>query len=119
MKEETLLQENKEFERFFEINLNLLSIADVYGNFIKVNKAWSKLLGYSTDELENMKFLDLIHPDDLEKTLKAVEKLKEQKTVINFINRFKDKNGNYHYIEWNSKPYGEKIYASARDITKE
>jgi diguanylate cyclase (GGDEF)-like protein/PAS domain S-box-containing protein len=119
MKEETLLQENKEFERFFEINLNLLSIADVYGNFIKVNKAWSKLLGYSTDELENMKFLDLIHPDDLEITLKAVEKLKEQKTVINFINRFKDKNGNYHYIEWNSKPYGEKIYASARDITKE
>ncbi|MFW6295174.1 MAG: sensor domain-containing diguanylate cyclase [Halanaerobium sp.] len=118
MIEKILLQDNKEFERFFEINLNLLSIADVYGNFIKVNKAWSKLLGYTTDEIESMKFLDFIHPQDLEKTLNAVDKLKEQKTVSNFINRFKDKDGNYHYIEWNSSPYGEKIYASAKNITE-
>jgi PAS domain S-box-containing protein len=119
MKAEKFFQENKELEIFFEINLNLLSIADVYGNFIKVNQAWSDLLGYTRAEIEEMKFLDFIHPEDLEKTLKAVEKLKAQKTVSNFINRFQDKDGKYYYIEWNSKPYGEKIYATAKNVSEE
>lgn len=43
--------------------------------------------------------------------------LREQKQVLNLTNRYRGKDGSYRYIEWRSHPYGEYIYATARDIT--
>ena len=105
-------------ERFFTVNLDLLCIADVHGNFIKVNEAWKGILGYSVEELENRKFLDFVHPDDLEATLDAMSELSRQKQVLNFTNRYLCKDGSYRYIEWRSHPYGEYIFAAARDVTE-
>ncbi|HPF06753.1 MAG TPA: PAS domain S-box protein, partial [Spirochaetota bacterium] len=104
-------------ERFFSVNLDLLCIADTEGNFIKTNRAWEDILGYSTAELENRKFLEFIHPDDLDSTYKSMAKLEEQVQVIDFINRYRSKDGTYRFIEWRSHPYGKLIYAAARDIT--
>src|SRR6056297_1981843 len=108
----------EQLERFFSINLDLLCIADTDGNFIKVNKAWENTLGYTVEELENRKFLDFVHPDDVESTLDAMAQLDEQKNVLKFINRYLTKDGSYRYLEWYSKPYGKLIYAAAHDITQ-
>lgn len=116
--EEMLQQKTEELERFFQINLDLLCIADLEGNFIRVNEAWSEILGYTKDELEKRKFLEFIHPDDMQSTLDAMEKLGHNEKVILFVNRYKCKDGSYRYIEWCSQPYGELIYAAARDITE-
>lgn len=62
-------KKNEELENFFSVNLDLLCIADMEGNFIKTNEAWAVILGYSTEYLNNSKFLDFVHPDDLESTL--------------------------------------------------
>jgi PAS domain S-box-containing protein len=104
-------------ERFFSVNLDLLCIADTEGNFIKVNKAGEDILGYSVEELNGRKFLDFIHPDDLEATFNTLEQLEGQKEVLNFVNRYQCKDGTYRFIEWRSHPYGNLIYAAARDIT--
>lgn len=104
-------------ERFFSVNLDLLCIADTEGNFIKANKAWEDILGYSAEELNGRKFLDFIHPDDLDSTFKAMAELEGQEKVIDFVNRYKRKDGTYRFIEWRSHPYGSLIYAAARDIT--
>jgi len=109
---------NAELEGFFSVNLDLLCIADMEGNFLKTNKAWSEILGYTTDELNQKKFIEFVHPDDLDSTLDAMKKLSDQKAVINFINRYRCKDGSYRYIEWRSHPYGSLIYAAARDITE-
>ncbi len=105
-------------ENFFSINLDLLCIADTEGNFIKVNKEWEAVLGYSPKELEKRKFLEFVHPDDLDKTLEAMSKLGKQEKVLNFTNRYKCKDGSYRFIEWRSQPNGNLIYAAARDITE-
>ncbi|MBF0408572.1 MAG: response regulator [Candidatus Riflebacteria bacterium] len=110
-------KKSEELERFFSVNLDLLCIADTSGNFIRVNEAWSEVLGYTPADLERKKFLDFIHPDDLQSTLDALTKLDDQKQVLNFVNRYRAKDGNYRYIEWRSHPYGTHIYAAARDIT--
>ncbi|MBP7461899.1 MAG: PAS domain S-box protein [Candidatus Delongbacteria bacterium] len=110
-------ERSNELERFFSVNLDLLCIADTEGNFIKTNRAWEEILGYSSQELENRKFIDFIHPDDLESTYQAIARLEEQKKVINFVNRYKCKDGTYRFIEWRSHPYGKLVYAAARDIT--
>ncbi|MDQ2087252.1 PAS domain S-box protein [Herbivorax sp. ANBcel31] len=108
----------EEFEIFFEINFDLLCFADLDGNFIKVNKAWEKLLGYSVEFLESKGFLDFVHPDDITSTLDAIKTLANQKDVISFVNRYRTVNGDYKYIEWCCLAQGRIIYAAARDITE-
>lgn len=106
-----------ELENFFHVNLDLLCIADTDGHFIRVNREWSNILGYTTEDLESRQFLDFVHPDDLDSTLKTLSLLDEQKDVINFVNRYRCKDGSYRFIEWRSHPQGKRIYAAARDIT--
>ena len=109
--------EHHELQRFFNLALDLLCIADLDGNFVRVNKAWENTLGYSIEELEQRKFLDFVHPEDMESTIDAMSMLGQDKPVLNFINRYRCKDGSYRYIEWRSQPYGNLIYAAARDIT--
>ncbi|MFW6262682.1 MAG: PAS domain S-box protein [Thermotogota bacterium] len=116
--EEALEEASKQLERFFSLNLDLLCIADTEGYFVKVNKAWETTLGYPVEQLENRKFLDFVHPDDVESTLGAMSQLKEQKNVLKFINRYHTKDGTYRYLEWYAKPYGKLIYSAAHDITQ-
>ncbi len=111
-------QNTPTLEEFFEVNLDLLCIADTDGNFIKTNKEWERVLGYPSKEIMKSKFLDFVHPDDIETTLKAIARLRNQKKVINFTNRFLSKDGSTRTIEWRSFPKGKLIYAAARDITQ-
>jgi len=116
--EEALMEKTIELENFFTVALDLLCIADISGRFIKVNKAWEKVIGYSSSELETRNFLEFVHPDDLQPTLAAMQALSEQNPILNFINRYKTSSGEYRFIEWRSTPVGDKIYAAARDITE-
>jgi PAS domain S-box-containing protein len=112
-------EKTNEIDQFFTLALDLLCIADTDGYFRRLNPAWEMILGWRIDELEGKKFLDLVHPDDLATTLKAMEDLRTGKEIVNFINRFRCKDGVYRWIEWRSFPYGEKLmYAAARDITE-
>jgi len=110
-------KQKDQFENFFTINLDLLCIADTDGNFLKVNKSWESILGYTAEELEKKKFLEFVHPDDMESTLEAMKILSNQNEILNFINRYRCKDGSYKHIEWRSKPSGNLIYASARDVS--
>ena len=116
--EEALRKKDLELDHYFTSALDLLYIADATGHFKRLNKAWELTLGYSLSELEEAKFLDYVHPDDLEATLHALGDLTEQKQVLNFVNRYRRKDGSYRWIEWKSIPAGEFIYAAARDITE-
>ncbi len=107
----------EELNNFFELNLDFLCIADMAGNFIKANKAWEDVLGYTHEELIQTKYLDFVHPDDVPVTREAMERLNDQNPVLNFTNRYRAKDGTYHWIEWSSRPRGKLVYAAARDIT--
>ena len=116
---DTSREKTGELDQFFTLALDLLCIADTDGYFRRLNPAWEMILGWRIDELEGKKFLDLVHPDDLTTTLKAMDDLRTGKGIVNFINRFRCKDGVYRWIEWRSFPYGENLlYAAARDITE-
>jgi len=106
-----------QYENFFLINLDLLCIADNQGRFITLNNEWEHVLGYPIQELEGRYFLDFVHPDDIEPTKEAIQRLKNQEDVINFTNRYLSSTGQYRILEWRSHPYENVIYAAARDIT--
>jgi PAS domain S-box-containing protein len=116
--EEKLRQKTEELNQFFNINLDLLCIASTDGVFLYLNPAWENTLGYPLAELTGARFYDYIHPDDIGKTEEAVAQLSRQETVLNFVNRYRCKDGGYRWIEWRSAPAGKLIYAAARDITE-
>ncbi len=107
-----------QYESFFNINLDLLCITDLEGNFIKLNKEWEQLLGYEIKELEGRCFLDFVHPDDIGPTKEEMKKLTNNENVLNFCNRYLSKSGDYKIIEWRSHPHDNLIFAAARDVTK-
>ena len=117
-----LKKANDELSHVISMSLDLICIADINtSTFIKVNPAFTDVLGYSEEELLNKPFGDFIHPDDIEKTQKVVqERLRAGAKVLNFQNRYRCKDGSYRWLSWVSHPVPEKgvTFAIARDITE-
>jgi len=118
MAEEGLRQKKEELDQFFSINLDLLCIANTDGYFLRLNPAWEGILGYSREELMAKRFIEFIHPDDLERTRDALSTLASQQKVFSFENRYGCKDGTYRWLQWTSVSAGKLIYAAARDITE-
>ncbi len=107
-----------ELAHFFEVSPDLMCIADHEANFIRINQAWTRTLGYSADELMQHKYLDFVHPDDLADTLRAMQELEGQRDQHRFVNRYRTRDGEYRYLEWHSRAAGRLVYAVARDVTE-
>ena len=114
-------QTELELERIFTLSPDMICVADIEtATFLKVNPAFEKTLGYSTDELLSEPFENFIHPDDRKATQRIVqEKLAAGEEVIDFENRFRTKAGEYRWLSWVSKPVPElgKTFAVAHDVT--
>jgi two-component system sensor histidine kinase/response regulator len=115
--ESSLRQKTEELDQFFNVNLDLLCIANTDGYFLRLNPVWETILGHSREELMERRFLDFVHPDDLDKTREAVSTLASQQKLLLFENRYRCKDGTYRWLEWSSVPAGKLIYAAARDVT--
>ncbi len=102
---------------FFDLNFDLMAVADFEGKFVKLNSAWVPTLGHSMEDLLSGKFLDIVHPEDMEKTLGAISQLADGQNITRFTNRYRHKNGTYRILEWGASTEGKYIYAIARDVT--
>lgn len=110
----------EELQRFFDLIPDLAGIVSTDGHFLKINSAWQAMFGYSEQELLSAHFVDYIHPDDREATLKEVQRQIGGEATVHFINRYRCKDGGYRWLEWQTTPsIGNKLlYATARDITE-
>ncbi|MET0261869.1 MAG: PAS domain S-box protein, partial [Rariglobus sp.] len=108
-----------EKERFFNLSLDMLCIADMSGRFTKTSPAFFDVLGYTEAEMTSRPFVDLIHPDDREATAREMEKLRAGQSTIVLENRYKAKDGSWRLLAWKAAPSTADglIYAIARDIT--
>ncbi len=108
-------------DRLFNLSLDMLSIASGDGFFKRVNPAFERTLGYSREELMSRSFLEFVHPDDQEITREAMQQLLDGEPVVDFRNRYRAKDGSFHWLQWRSTPVDEEglVYAVARDVTEE
>ncbi|MGO1468447.1 MAG: sensor domain-containing diguanylate cyclase [Tissierella sp.] len=111
-------EQSLELERFFTINLDLLCLLDMNGNFLKVNKAWEDILGHTRDELNGTNVVNFLHKEDIKKTISVLQDLKSGKKFVHIVNRILNKDKKYMYIEWRVNSYEDVIYVSGRDITE-
>jgi PAS domain S-box-containing protein len=111
--------DRERLDLFFEMSLDLLSIAGMDGHFVRLNPAWMALLGWSEEELLSRHWLEFVHPDDLEATVAAGRQLAAGSPLVAFTNRYVCRDGSYRWIEWRCVPALQRglIYAAARDIS--
>jgi PAS domain S-box-containing protein len=110
-----------EYKHFFNQSTDFACIANMEGYYEVVNDHFERVLGYSDAVLLKNKFIDLVHPDDKEATEKEMKQLLDSNRTVNFVNRYRKKDGGYVWFDWNSSfsPDTKKIYAIARDITEQ
>jgi PAS domain S-box-containing protein len=115
--ERELQERTAERDVFFSESLDLLAVADTDGYFRRLNPQWEVTLGFKDEELMSSRFLEFVHPDDVEATERAVARLADGKAEIRFVNRYQTRSGDYRHLEWRAFPRGDRIYAAARDLT--
>lgn len=106
-------------ELFFEISHDLLCIAGYDGYFKLVNPAFSKLLGYTDEELLSKPIDSFVYPDDRSLTSMYREKLRQSIPLLNYENRYVTKSGEVVWLSWTSIPRDEErqVFAIAKNIT--
>lgn len=106
--------------QFFDLSVDLFCIAGLNGYFTRVNENFPRLLGYPATELLSRRFLEFVHPDDLQTTVAEVERLGRGEPTIQFLNRYRHADGHYLWLEWTARsvPQEGVIYAVARDVTE-
>ncbi len=78
------------------------------------------ILGYTEGELIAQPFLNFVHPDDREATVRETAKLAASAgDTIDFENRYRTHDGSYRWLAWTATGVAadQLIYASARDVS--
>jgi PAS domain S-box-containing protein len=106
-------------DRFFDLSIDMLCCLDFSGYFKKLSPSWERTLGYTRGELMSRPFIEFVHPDDRERTLKQNASVKSGGQALGFENRYLCKDGSYRWFRWNATPDASwsVIYSVARDIT--
>lgn len=110
----------REREEFFELALDLLSVADLDRGFVKVSRSFEATLGWTPEELLGRSLVDLVHPEDLAATEEALRNLVEDRATAGFENRYHCKDGSWRWLAWRippPAPGSRVLHAVARDVT--
>jgi len=114
------------FHLLAETNPNAVLIYDFHNNkILYANANTAKLTGYSLEELLNLENpIELIHPDDRDKAIESVNKIKQgYKRPISYYMRILRKDGRLRYVKLTSivtRYKGEDVsFITLNDITKE
>jgi diguanylate cyclase (GGDEF)-like protein/PAS domain S-box-containing protein len=102
---------------WFSMSNDLLCTANFDGYFTDVNESWTLLLGWEREELLARPFESFVHPEDIERTRETAAGLAKPSEIVNFENRYRAKDGSWHWLLWSSRSDGKCIYASVKDVT--
>jgi PAS domain S-box-containing protein len=106
--------------RFFTLSLDLLCILGFDGTFKRLNPAWTRVTGFSLEELMASPCLEFVHPEDAPKLVDSTSRVTTGMDLVSLEVRFRTRDGGYKWLMWTAVPViGERaIYSVARDITE-
>ncbi|MBX7170242.1 MAG: PAS domain S-box protein [Pyrinomonadaceae bacterium] len=113
----------KRYDELVENAIDCIFTLDSEGNFTSVNLAVEKLTGYSREEILNLKFSDILAPENADYLSKLLDPQNtDNPTAINEV-KIIGKNGQTSLLEISSRPLSLKdnrksIENIARDVTQ-
>lgn len=114
-----LQQIREERDRFFRLSSDMICTVGFDGAFKRVNPSFTRLLGYSREELVSQPLVRFVHPGDQAVLQQVLVRVRAGEPFQSFENQCQCKNGDYRWFSWSVTPYPESqiFYATARDIT--
>lgn len=123
--EENLKISQRQFKDAFESSPIGMALVSLEGKWLMVNKRLSSLLGYSQDELLQITFQDVTHPEDLDLDLGYLNKVVAHEIEQYEIEkRYFHKNGNTIWVQLNvslvrdSRGNNSHFISQIQDITQ-
>jgi PAS domain S-box-containing protein len=106
---------------FFWNSNDLNSVLDTDGTRLVMNDAWLEQLGWSVHDLPKGSFIEFVHPDDVEASLREFARLTTvpDATLVEFRDRQRCRDGTYRWIEWSCRGRDGMVLSSGRDITSQ
>jgi two-component system cell cycle sensor histidine kinase/response regulator CckA len=93
---ESLLQSDRLFRTVLEAAPLGIAIADPDGYFIEANRAFHRLLGYDPQEVRQLTFVDITHPEDRQETVRlSLQARNGAMDAYEVEKRYLKKNGDY------------------------
>ena len=118
---DNISKDDGELRHFLNLSNDLLAVYRRDGSFVRVNYSFNRVLGYTDEDLRQIPFIDLVHPEDREFVCVEMNKLtvvkENEEKRIDFQCRARCKDGGYRWIEWIQKSVGGHIYIIGSDIT--
>lgn len=106
--------------KYLDLLVDTLCVVDRHGHFLYVSPSAEQIFGYTQAEMMGRQMLELIHPDDRQRTLNTVDKIVAGEPQPHFENRYIRKDGSTAYIMWSARwsEADQCRVAVARDVTR-
>ena len=103
-----------------DLLLDAVCVVDAAGRFVFVSAACERIFGYTPEEMVGRTMIELVHPEDREKTLRAADEIMSGDLKPHFENRYVRKDGQVVHIMWSARwsESDQMRIAVARDITE-
>ncbi|WP_229267252.1 sensor domain-containing diguanylate cyclase [Leptospira sp. mild_001] len=113
------LENEYNHEKFFNYSLDLHAIQKMDGIILQINQSFQRIMGWTNEDLKGRTHFHLLHPEDVESSLKEFEQLNEGVSHLSIQNRCRCADGTYKYFSWTAFPdlESDRIYVTGRDIT--
>ena len=108
-----------ERDRIWHVSEDLLAVSNFEGYFLSLNPAWTRLLGWSEDEIKSMHVGELRHPDDAPNAIAGRAQLAQGVPTVRMENRFRHKDGSWRWLQWTMTENHGLIYVAGRHVTAE
>jgi PAS domain S-box-containing protein len=109
----------RERDRIWKVSEDLLGVSNFEGYFVSVNPAWTRLLGWTEEELKSMHVSELRHPDDAPGEAAGRAQLANRVPTVRMENRFRHRDGSCRWISWTMTAEDGLIYVAGRHTTLE
>ncbi len=103
-----------------EYSQDVICSIDGEGRFSNVSPACHKVWGYSPEDLNGRLYIDLVHPDDVEKTNQVAAAIVSGQAIDDFENRYLRRDGSVVDVLWSAVWSDEEksMFCVARDISE-
>lgn len=118
-REAELAARTAERDRLWMLSQDMFARANLQGMMSAVSPSWTKVLGWSEDELLSRPYATFMHDEDMGPTLAALAGMGETGAPTRFENRIATKAGGWKPIEWTvaPEPDGRNFIAVGRDLS--
>ena len=96
--EERLRESEARYRSLVDQVVSGIAETDVEGRFRTVNDQYCRMVGYSREELLNMRMQDVTHPDDLQRNLQLFERCTQEGTPFEIEKRYVRKDGSIVWV---------------------